>query len=171
MTLEEKLYTEVFDQKPNLSSEVLDMSAINSIYFMLDINGCGDKQHDFGWKMYSDDIGLGPISLACWSETNTNLRNGSHFAGTFSRDTKTVLHSMNCVLKDLPKGVDPRKALIGMAGYKYISRNTHLGPSAIKANFEMKMPELFGMCDFCREASETLDSKIRVLNTQRDKTL
>lgn len=171
MTLEEKVYSEVFEKAPNLHTEVTDISAVNSIFYLLSANGCYDKDHDYDWKMYSDDIGYGPISLALWSDMNANLKNHTPFAGTFSRDAKTVLHSMKCVLKNLPKNIDPRKALIGMAGYKYISQTHRLSASAIELNFNSRMPELFGMCDFCREVGESLDSKIRVLNTQRDKTL
>lgn len=171
MTLEEKVFLDVFEKKPNLYTEITDISAVNSIFFLLSANGCYDKNHDYDWKMYSDDIGFGPISLGLWSDMSSNLKNHTSFDGTFSKDTKTVLHSMNRVLKDLPDGVDPRKALIGMAGYRYISQTHSLPSSAVEANFNSRMPELNGLYGFCRQKNHELESKIRTLNTQRDKTL
>ncbi|MBP3619913.1 MAG: hypothetical protein J6J24_04565 [Clostridia bacterium] len=171
MTLEERTYTEVFDKKPKLQHDIADISAVNSIFFLLSVNGCYDKEHDYDWKIYNDDITFGPMSLGLWSDMNENLRNQRTFDGQFSKDAKTVLHSMKTILSDIPKQTDPRKVLIGMAGYKYISQTHRLPASAVEANFNATMPELSGMFNFCKTKNHELESKIKVLNTQRDKTL
>lgn len=171
MTLEERIYAEVFERKPNLQSEVVDISAVNSIFYLLSINGCYDKNHDYDWKMYSDDVSFGPISLALWSDIHSNLKNHQNSTEPFSKDTKTVLHSMNRVLKNMDEDIDPRKVVIGMAGYKYISQNRGLSPRAVKLNFEAKMPELSGMCGFCQAQNAELEGRIHFINRQCDRTL
>ncbi len=171
MTLEERVYSEVFEKQPNLQAEVMDVSAVNSIFYLLSINGCYDQSHDYDWKMYSDDIAIGPISLGLWGDIHSNLKNNQRSTESFSKDTKREMHRKNTDLKSLDEDIDPRKVLIGMAGYKYISQNRALSPKAVKLNFDARMPELSGMCSFCQEQNEHLESKIRILNTQRDKTL
>lgn len=171
MTFEEKTYSEVFEKQPKLMHDITDISATNSIFFLLSANGCYNKNHNYEWKMYSDDLTFGPISLALWGEINSNIKNGQNFEGTFSKDAQIVLHSINSTLKDVPEDLDPRKVLVGIAGYKYISQTHCLPQSAVELNFNTKMPELSGLYDYCKEKSFELESKIRVLNTQRDKTL